>query len=83
VDSSLKCHDQLQTIYNYNIRKNAKLYEADDVEVDVTTLDVEQVKRMFEAQVIQKQSDTCPADCGLFDKVLDLRGARMDIIEKD
>jgi Pyruvate/2-oxoacid:ferredoxin oxidoreductase gamma subunit len=85
VDSSLKCHDQLQTIYNYNIRKNAKLDEADDVEVDLTTLDVEQVKRMFEAQAIQKQSDTCPADCdpGLFDKVLDLREARMDIIEKN
>jgi hypothetical protein len=79
MDSSLNCHEQLQTNYNYSIRKNSKLDEGDEVEVDVTTLDVEQVKRMFEAEAIQKQSDTCPADCdpGLFDKVFDLREARM------
>jgi hypothetical protein len=59
--------------------------EADEVEIDYTALDVEQVKKMFEAQAIQKQSDTCPADCDpiLFEKVLALREARMDIIEKN
>jgi hypothetical protein len=57
----------------------------DEVEVDFSTLDIEQVKKMFEAQAIQKQSDTCPADCDptVFEKVLDLREARMDIIEKN
>jgi hypothetical protein len=59
--------------------------EADEVEVDFSTLDVEPVKRMFEALAIQKQSDTCPADCdpAMFDRVLDLREQRMDIIEQN
>jgi hypothetical protein len=40
---------------------------------------------MFEAQAIQKQSDTCPDDCDLtlFEKVLNLPEAKMDIIEKN
>jgi hypothetical protein len=85
VDATLKCHDQLWTIYSYNIRRDTKMDEADEVEVDITTFDVDQVRKMFEAQAIQKQSDTCPADCdpALFEKVLDLREARMDIIEKN
>ena len=85
VDPNLKCRDQLWTIYNYNIRKNAKRDEGDDVDIDFTTMDVEQVRKMLEAQAIQKQSDTCPADCdqALFDKILDLREERMDIIESN
>lgn len=85
VDPNMKCRDQLWTIYNYNIRKNAKRDEGDDIEVDFTTMDVEQVRKMLEAQAIQQKSDTCPADCdpALFDKVLDLREERMDIIESN
>ena len=85
VDASLKCRDQLWTIYNYNIRRNAKFDEDDDVEVDFTTMSIEQVKKMLEAQAIQKQSDACPADCdpALFEKILDLREEKMDIIEKN
>jgi hypothetical protein len=85
VDATLNCHDPLWTIYNSNIRRDTKMDEADEVDVDLVTPDVEQVKKMFQAQAIQKQSDTCPSDCdpALFEKVLDLREARMDIIKKN
>jgi WD40 repeat protein len=85
VEQFPKAHKELWTIYNYNIRQDTKMDEADDVEVDFATFDVEQVKKMFEAQAIQKQSDACPADCDqtVFEKVLDLREERMDIIERN
>ena len=81
----MKCRDQLWTIYSYNIRRNAKFDEDDDVEVDFSTMDIEQVKKMLEAQAIQKQSDACPADCdpALFERILDLREEKMDIVEKN
>ena len=85
VDPNMKCRDQLWTIYSYNIRRNAKFDEDDDVEVDFSTMDIEQVKKMLEAQAIQKQSDACPADCdpALFERILDLREEKMDIVEKN
>ena len=85
VDANMKCRDQLWTIYSYNIRRNAKFDEDDDVEVDFSTMDIEQVKKMLEAQAIQKQSDACPSDCdpALFERILDLREEKMDIVEKN
>ncbi|OHT15877.1 hypothetical protein TRFO_13713 [Tritrichomonas foetus] len=84
VDSSLKYHDQLQKIFNYNIRKNANKNEGDEIEVDISTLDVEAVKKMFEAQSMEKEEDACPAGCdqALYEKVLDLRESKMDIVDK-
>ena len=84
VDPSLKYHDQLLKIFNYNIRKNSKLNDGDEIEVDLTTLDVEAVKKMFEAQSMEKEEDACPAGCdqALYDKVLDLRELKMDIVDK-
>ncbi|OHS97734.1 WD-repeat protein [Tritrichomonas foetus] len=84
VDSTSKFHDHLAKIYSYNIRRNAKKNEGDEIEVDITTLDVEAVKKMFEAQSMDKEEDTCPAGCdpALFEKVLDLRESKMDIVEK-
>ena len=84
VDSTYKFHDHLAKIYGYNIRRNAKKNEGDEIEIDITTLDVEAVKKMFEAQSMDKEEDTCPAGCdpALFEKVLDLRELKMDIVEK-
>lgn len=84
VDSTLKYHDQLLKIFNYNIRKNAKLNEGDEIEVDIAALDVEAVKKMFEAQSMEKEEDACPQGCdpALFEKVLDLRESKMDIVDK-
>lgn len=84
VDPTLKYHDQLLKIFNYNIRKNSKLNDGDEIEVDLATLDVEAVKKMFEAQSMEKEEDSCPQGCdqALYDKVLDLRESKMDIVDK-
>ena len=49
----MKSLDQLWTIYSYNIRRNASSNK-DDVEVDFSTMDIEQVKKMLEAQANQR-----------------------------
>jgi hypothetical protein len=56
--------------------------ETNSIDVNFATIDVEQVKKMFEAQAIHKKSDTCPVDINqvVFEKGFDLKEAHMDII---
>jgi len=84
VETTSKYHDPLLRIFNFNIRRNQDKMKQDEEEVDLTALDVEQVKKMFEKQNVEKEEDSCPQGCDIavFDKVLDLREERMDILDK-
>ena len=84
VDSTYKFHDHLAKLYSYNIRRNAKGNESDEVEIDIASLDVEKVRKMLENQTIDKEEDVCPPGCdnALFERVLDLRESKMDIVDQ-
>lgn len=84
VDNTNKYHDQLLKIFNYNLRRDQDKNKMDEEEVDLTTLDFEAVRKMFEKQNMEKEEDACPAGCdpALFEKVLDLREEKMDIIDQ-
>lgn len=84
VNPTHKFHDPLLRIFNFNMRKNQDKQNADEEEVDLTALDVDAIKKMFEKQNAEKEEDICPQGCdpALFEQVLDLREKRMDFQDK-
>ena len=84
VPETHKFHDQLLRIFNFNMRRNQDKSNQDEEEIDLTQMDVEQVKKLFEKQNMEKEEDLCPPGCdeAIFNRVLDLREERMDIQDK-